>query len=207
MTGYMNEIIFSRVLGHDEIEEGTFWCDTVQCWVCGKWDKVVFKHDPDDREVFRQKIDKVKKFQDKIGVLVGRGMERERERLKKENALMDEDIESNIDINADKSEDSFIEEVPEELEGTHAGGFMLTENVRKTSEVDPPQISHNLPGRQTSSGHQQNQGQTVNTSSKNVKSSSGLQGETARKTSSGNQQGETRNVTISGKSIAKSGDD
>ena len=78
--------------------------------------------------------------------MVGRGMERERERLKKENAL-DEDIESNIDINADKSEDSFIEEVPEELEGTHAGGFMLTENVRKTSEVDPQQISHSLPGR------------------------------------------------------------
>ena len=53
MTGYMNEIIFSRVLGHDEIEEGTFWCDTVQCWVCGKWDKVVFKHNPEDREIFK----------------------------------------------------------------------------------------------------------------------------------------------------------
>ena len=74
-------------------------------------------------------------------------MHREHERMKKENALMDEDIESNIDINADKSEDSFIEEVPEELEGTHAGGFMLTENVRNTSEADPQQISHNLPGR------------------------------------------------------------
>ena len=47
----------------------------------------------------------------------------------------------------------------------------------------------------------------MNTSSKNVKSSSGLQGETARKTSSGNQQGETRNVTISGKSVAKSNSD
>ena len=34
MTGYMNEIVFSRVLGHDEIEEGTYWVDTVQCWVC-----------------------------------------------------------------------------------------------------------------------------------------------------------------------------
>ncbi len=29
MTGYMNEIIFSRILGHDEIEEGTFWVDAV----------------------------------------------------------------------------------------------------------------------------------------------------------------------------------
>ena len=36
MTGYMNEIIFSRVLGHDEIEEGDFWVDSTQCWVCRK---------------------------------------------------------------------------------------------------------------------------------------------------------------------------
>lgn len=39
MTGYMNEIIFSRVLGHDEIEEGHFWVDSVQCWFCSKWNK------------------------------------------------------------------------------------------------------------------------------------------------------------------------
>ena len=52
MTGYMNEIIFSRVLGHDEIEEGTFWVDTVQCWVCHKWNKVVFQYDENDKEVF-----------------------------------------------------------------------------------------------------------------------------------------------------------
>lgn len=28
MTGYMNEIIFSRVLGSDEIEEGDYWMDS-----------------------------------------------------------------------------------------------------------------------------------------------------------------------------------
>ena len=28
MTGYMNEIIFSRVLGHDDIAEGGYWLDT-----------------------------------------------------------------------------------------------------------------------------------------------------------------------------------
>lgn len=45
MTGYMQEIIFTRILGHEEIEEGTYWVDTVQCWVCQKWDKVIFKYD------------------------------------------------------------------------------------------------------------------------------------------------------------------
>lgn len=44
MTGYMNEIIFSRVLGNDEIEEGEFWMDTTQCWVCHKWNKVTLAY-------------------------------------------------------------------------------------------------------------------------------------------------------------------
>ena len=29
MTGYMNEMVFSRILGHDGIEEGSYWVDTV----------------------------------------------------------------------------------------------------------------------------------------------------------------------------------
>lgn len=54
MTGYMNEIIFSRVLGHDEIEEGTYWIDASQCWVCRKHNKATLAyHMKDDREVFR----------------------------------------------------------------------------------------------------------------------------------------------------------
>jgi hypothetical protein len=53
MTGYMNEIVFSRVLGHDDIEQGTYWVDTTQCWVCQKWSKVdISYHLTDDREIF-----------------------------------------------------------------------------------------------------------------------------------------------------------
>lgn len=44
MAGYMNEIVFSRVLGHDEIEQGTYWCDSMQCWICHKWNKVEIKY-------------------------------------------------------------------------------------------------------------------------------------------------------------------
>lgn len=39
MTGYMNDIIFTRVLGTDEIENGHIWKDCSQCFVCEKWDK------------------------------------------------------------------------------------------------------------------------------------------------------------------------
>ena len=34
MTGYMNEIVFSRILGHDDIEQGAYWVDGTQCWLC-----------------------------------------------------------------------------------------------------------------------------------------------------------------------------
>ena len=39
MTGYMNEIIFTRILGSDEIDNGHIWRDSSQCYVCEKWDK------------------------------------------------------------------------------------------------------------------------------------------------------------------------
>ena len=39
MTGYMNEIIYSRILGHDDIEQANYWSDTTQCYVCQKWNK------------------------------------------------------------------------------------------------------------------------------------------------------------------------
>jgi len=38
MTPYMNEVIFTRILGHP-IEGAEIWKDTSQCWVCDKWDK------------------------------------------------------------------------------------------------------------------------------------------------------------------------
>ena len=28
MNGYMNKTIFTRILGHDEIEQGHYWVDT-----------------------------------------------------------------------------------------------------------------------------------------------------------------------------------
>ena len=60
MTGYMNEIIFSRVFGHDEMEEGTYWTDTTQCWVCLKWNKVTLAyHMTNDKEIFTQKVQQI----------------------------------------------------------------------------------------------------------------------------------------------------
>ena len=39
MTGYMNEVIFCRVVGHDDILLGDNWKDASQCWICEKWSK------------------------------------------------------------------------------------------------------------------------------------------------------------------------
>ena len=50
MTGYMNEIIFSRILGHDDISQGWQWKDCSECWICQKWDKTkIHYHDTDRR--------------------------------------------------------------------------------------------------------------------------------------------------------------
>ena len=46
MTGYMNEIVFARILGNDEIEQGNFWVDTTLCYICQKWDKSIIQVDP-----------------------------------------------------------------------------------------------------------------------------------------------------------------
>ena len=43
MTGYMNKIIFTRVLGHEEIENGPIWRDSTSCWVCERWPKQRFE--------------------------------------------------------------------------------------------------------------------------------------------------------------------
>lgn len=61
MTGYMNEIIFTRVLGVDEIENSgrQFWSDCSQCYVCEKWDKVKIEYLPTDDSMMKQNIRKL----------------------------------------------------------------------------------------------------------------------------------------------------
>ena len=52
MTGYMNEVIYTRIIGPKDIEdEGpTTWKDSSQCYICEKWDKVhITYHDADHK--------------------------------------------------------------------------------------------------------------------------------------------------------------
>ena len=88
MTGYMNEIIFSRVLGHEDIEQGTYWVDTVQCWVCQKWNKQTFTFNPEDGEVFQQKIGKLEHLHHTIHQKVQDGLNQQKAEL------IDDDIET-----------------------------------------------------------------------------------------------------------------
>jgi hypothetical protein len=39
MTGFLKEIIFTRFIGHDDVESSAVWRDSSQCWICEKWDK------------------------------------------------------------------------------------------------------------------------------------------------------------------------
>jgi hypothetical protein len=51
MTGYMNEIIFTRVLGNEDILYGNIWKDSSQCWICEKWDKTKICYHDNDRKL------------------------------------------------------------------------------------------------------------------------------------------------------------
>jgi len=59
MTGYMNEIIFTRVLGSEDIYEAKQWKDTSQCWVCEKWDKTQIAYHDGDKKLMQQNIHKL----------------------------------------------------------------------------------------------------------------------------------------------------
>jgi hypothetical protein len=54
MTGYMNEIIFTRILGNQDIpdSDGVEWKDCSQCYICEKWDKVKIEYKETDAKLF-----------------------------------------------------------------------------------------------------------------------------------------------------------
>ena len=57
MTGYMNDVIFTRILGNDDIWKGHVWRDCSQCWVCDKWEKTRIEFKPEtDHQVMKQNI-------------------------------------------------------------------------------------------------------------------------------------------------------
>lgn len=125
MTGYMNDIIFTRILGHEEIEEGSYWVDAVQCWVCNKWNKVIFSfHEDKDKAIFQQKLSNIENLQQKIHSCVEQGIEKSRAANKADE--FDRDIES-IMIDDHKSEHSSIIEAPEADEG----GLEITGSIKK----------------------------------------------------------------------------
>jgi len=53
MLGYMNEIVFTRILGHDDTQEGHYWIDTNQCLYCERWNLITITYHPmNDKKYF-----------------------------------------------------------------------------------------------------------------------------------------------------------
>lgn len=59
MAGFLKEIIFSRFLNHDDVEQSQVWRDCSQCWICEKWDKATVQffepdmiQDPQFQKIF-----------------------------------------------------------------------------------------------------------------------------------------------------------
>jgi hypothetical protein len=63
MTGYMNEIIFTRILGNDDILEATTWKDCSQCYMCEKHKKIEIKYQETDSKIMKQSVLKLEGLQ------------------------------------------------------------------------------------------------------------------------------------------------
>jgi hypothetical protein len=89
MTGYMNDIIYSRILGHDDIELSNYWTDTTQCYICQKWEKAIIRFDPrQDSSKWAIKITQVNNLKQTVDQLYTKAEEVElvrRETIKQEN--------------------------------------------------------------------------------------------------------------------------
>ena len=71
MTGYMNDIIYSRILGSDDLEQGSYWCDTTQCYICQKWEKISIQFDPRvDSSKWAQKITQIDRLKQTVDTLI-----------------------------------------------------------------------------------------------------------------------------------------
>ena len=94
MTGYMNEVVFTRILGHDDVEQGQFWADGTQCWVCQKWNKVqIAYHLHDDKSMFHQKVYRIQNLHDTVNEIVKQELEHEKKYGFKDRSLEMEVIE------------------------------------------------------------------------------------------------------------------
>lgn len=61
MTGYMNDVIFTRIIGPKEIEEEgpTKWKDSSMCYICDMWDKTTLTYFESDHRLMQTNITKL----------------------------------------------------------------------------------------------------------------------------------------------------
>ena len=50
------ELIFTRILGHEDIEHGEIWKDSCGCWICDNWAKIRIEWAPNDEIVLKDNI-------------------------------------------------------------------------------------------------------------------------------------------------------
>ena len=105
MNGYMNKTIFTRILGHDEIEQGHYWVDTNQCWICQGWNLIEIKFHPiEDRALFTKNLDRIEMLQSTVQNAVMQAMQNE--------GIFDEyvDLEDMENITEEGTDESKISE-------------------------------------------------------------------------------------------------
>jgi hypothetical protein len=71
MTGYMSHVIFTRILGHEDIEQSGFWIDSSHCWLCDEFAKMTVTFNPiEDRAIMSRNIDRLEQLSYKLNTYV-----------------------------------------------------------------------------------------------------------------------------------------
>lgn len=59
MANMQAEVIFSRVLGTNDIQNAEVWIDSNQCYICDRWCKTRIEYKENDENVMKQNINRV----------------------------------------------------------------------------------------------------------------------------------------------------
>lgn len=53
------DLVFTRILGHEDIEHAETWKDAKDCWICNKWAKIRIEYCPEDEIIMKESLDKL----------------------------------------------------------------------------------------------------------------------------------------------------
>ena len=85
-TGSQN-LVFTRILGHEDIEHSETWKDAGGCWICERCSKVRIEWQPEDEIIMRDNIERLDQLKKHVAGCLQ--VEGKMDKVKKTNEIQD----------------------------------------------------------------------------------------------------------------------